>query len=334
MATLSQLAEACGGKIENGDSGYEISNVSSLGDASKDSIAPFHHARYVKELATSKAGALISRGRPEGYTGRILEVADPQLALALIMPLLYPIDDSRKGVTSSASVADNVAISGESFVGENVVIDGGCSIGSGVKICSGVYIGKGVTIGANTEIGPNCTIYANSKIGESVRVSAGAVIGAEGFGYVPYEKDGAKCWVKMMHIGKVIVGDHVEIGSNTTIDRGSISDTLIEDQVIIDNLVQVAHNVKIGRATAIAACTAIAGSTTIGERCLIGGRVAIVGHITICDDVTIYADSLVTKSISKPGVHSSSLPAQPLKLWHRTLANMRRAGLNKRNKSN
>ncbi|MFT5608123.1 MAG: UDP-3-O-[3-hydroxymyristoyl] glucosamine N-acyltransferase [Parvicella sp.] len=330
MPTLFELANTCGGHVNKADENYLITEAASLEGASNSSIAPFFSRKYALQLEHSQAGAVLCSKRPEGYDGRVIEVKNPQLALTQLMAVLYPVSSPNFGIHSSAVIAKGVNVPEDCEIGPNVVIERGAKIASGVRIMAGSYIGEAVTIGINSSIGPNSTIRAHCELGQGVTISSGVVIGSDGFGYVPDAEHGASYWAKIMHVGKVIIGNKVEIGANSTVDRGSISNTVIADDVIIDNLVQVAHNVTIGRATAIAALSGIAGSTVIGEECLIGGRVAIMGHLNICDKTIIYADSLVTKSIPKAGIYSSSLPAQPLKKWHRTIATLRRHGLEKR----
>ncbi len=326
MATLSELAEICGGKIAERDKDYQIHSIATLTSADEQSLAPFYDQRYAEQLTTTKAGVVIADSRPTAYQGRLLEVKNPQLALTKLMPLLYPVKECAAKVEASAQIASDVSLPEEAYIGHNVVIASGVIFKGKVYIGSGAYIGENVIIDAGASIGVNCSIMHGCSIGENCHISAGVVIGADGFGYVSDANQNATetIWRKTQHIGKVIIGKNVEIGANTTIDRGSIGDTIIGDNVIIDNLVQIAHNVNIGRGTAIAGCAAIAGSTTVGADCLIAGRAALVGHLIICDKVTILANSLVTKSIATAGVYSSSLPAQPVKVWRKLIARLRK----------
>lgn len=324
MATLSELASVCDGRIDSRDGDYEIKEVASLERATAQCIAPFYKQKYSGQITATQAGAIICRLQPVGFKGRILWVDNPQLALIKIAPLLYGQSQSAMGVHRSAVVAQDVIVPDDCYIGANAVVQSGAQIAAGVKIKAGSYIGAAASIGSNGCIGPNATVHAGCQLGDNVSIGSGSVVGSDGFGYVPSDAPDAPYWAKALQVGHVVMGNNVRVGANTTIDRGSISHTIIGDDVIIDNLVQIAHNVTIGRATAIAACSGIAGSTHIGEHCLIGGRVGIVGHINICAKTTIYANSLVTKSITKPGIYSSSLPAQPLQLWQRMIVNLRR----------
>ncbi len=323
MATLAQLAALCDGQVI-GDDQLPITAIAALDKADKHCIAPFHDSRYAKQLTNSQAGAIVTPSVPDNYQGNALVAANAQLAFAKIAQFFHPFQAS-SGVHPTACVAGDVDVPSSVYIGPHAVVETGCTLAEWVQIQSGAQIGAGTNIGEYARIDSNVIIYTGTQIGAHTHISAGAVIGADGFGYVRDEVvKQSSGWLKMPQIGQVIVGDNVQIGANTTVDRGSMSDTVIADDVIIDNLVQIAHNVSIGRGTAIAACSAIAGSTHVGSNCLIAGRVSIDGHLQICDGVTVYADSLVTKSIAQPGIFASSIPAQPLKRWHRTLANLRK----------
>lgn len=326
MATLSQLATTCGGKVDEKDKNHQVHKVTNLLSAAEDCLAPYHDKRYAKLLTSTNAGAIITDVRPSGFSGRVIEVANPQRALAKLMPMLYPVQRRNAKIERTAQIADNVQVPEQAYIGHHVVIESGVVLDGNVEIHAGAYVGANTVIASGVSIGANCAIMHSCDIGENVKISAGAIIGADGFGYVPAigNSESAQTWQKMQHVGKVTIGNNVEIGANTTIDRGSIGDTVIEDDVIIDNLVQIAHNVKIGQGTAIAGCAAIAGSTTVGSNCLIAGGAALIGHLDVCDGVTIHANSLVTKSIKKAGVYSSSIPAQPSKIWRKAIARLKR----------
>jgi UDP-3-O-[3-hydroxymyristoyl] glucosamine N-acyltransferase len=198
------------------------------------------------------------------------------------------------------------------------VIEQGVRLGERVSIGAGSFVGSGCDLGVGTRLWSNVTLYPDVRLGKRVRVNAGAVIGAPGFGFA---EDGGR-WVRIPQVGRVLIGDDVDVGANTTIDRGAIGDTVIENGVILDNLIQIAHNVHIGENTAIAGCTAIAGSVRIGRRCRIAGGVGITGHLSIADDVVVTAMSLVIKSITRPGVYSSGLPLQPNRQWRRSMVRL------------
>ena len=192
-----------------------------------------------------------------------------------------------------------------------------------VSIGAGCFIGKNATIGSHSSMWSNVSIYHEVKIGTHCLIQANTVIGSDGFGYAPAKGK----WLKIPQLGSVIIGDHVEVGASTTIDRGALDDTIIEDNVILDNQIQIAHNVIVGAGTAIAGCTVIAGSTTIGKNCTIAGLVGINGHINIADNCMFTGMSMVTKSITKPGVYSSGMPVVANKEWHKMNARVRRLDL-------
>jgi len=192
-------------------------------------------------------------------------------------------------------------------------------VGEGARIASGCIIGRDVKIGAGARLHANVTVYDGCVIGERAILHSGAVIGSDGFGFAR-EDEGR--WSKIPQIGRVIIGDDVEIGANTSIDRGAIDDTVIEDGVKLDNQIQIAHNCRIGAHTAIAGCVGIAGSTRIGRRCMIGGAAMIIGHLDICDDVVISAATFVTKSIATPGEYAG-IPFEPRREWLKTAARLR-----------
>jgi UDP-3-O-[3-hydroxymyristoyl] glucosamine N-acyltransferase len=200
------------------------------------------------------------------------------------------------------------------------VIGPGATVGTGAHVGEHCVVGNNVTIGAGTRLHPRVTIYAECLVGERCVVHSGAVIGADGFGMA---RDAGR-WVKIPQVGRVRVGDDVEIGANTTIDRGALDDTVIGEGVKLDNQIQVGHNCVIGSHTVIAGCTGISGSVTIGRDCLIGGGVGIVGHLSICDGVTISGFTFVTKSITKPGTYSSGMPILPHAEWLRMAVQVRR----------
>ena len=230
------------------------------------------------------------------------------------------------GIHPSAVIAESAVI------GNEVTIGPFCVIGEQVQVGSRSVLDANVVIEANTTIGTDCVIKSQVVIGHDcilgnhVRLHAGVSIGAEGFGFAPTSNPSVTGWERIAQLGRVVIGDHVRIGSQTCIDRGAIDDTVIGNHVIIDNLVQVAHNVRIGDGTAIAAQTGIAGSTTIGKRCIIGGAVGITGHIDITDDVTLSGMTMVTKSITKSGSYSSGTAAMPTANWRRAAVRFRQLG--------
>jgi UDP-3-O-[3-hydroxymyristoyl] glucosamine N-acyltransferase len=210
-------------------------------------------------------------------------------------------------IPASATVGPGCHIGRGARLGERVVIDASCTIG------------EGAAIGEDSRLGPSVTVYPHCVIGKRALIHAGAVIGADGFGMA----SDAGRWIKIPQTGRAVIGDDVEIGANTTIDRGALDDTVIEDGVKLDNQIQIGHNVRIGAHTAMAGCAAVAGSTRIGAHCAIGGAVRIIGHLTIADHVTISAAAVVTKSIARAGTYTGVLPSAPSREWAKTVAHLR-----------
>ena len=250
----------------------------------------------------------------------IIVSANPQLSFAKAVPLVLSDTSKDSSVHDRAVIADSVKLGSGVSISAGVVIEHNAEIGSGVSIGANAYIGSSSRVGQNTVIDPSACLLANTLVGENCHISSGSVIGSPGFGIVP---DGKK-WVRFPQLGKVIIGDAVDVGANCCIDRGALEDTIIESGVKLDNLIQVAHNVRIGENTVIAACTGIAGSAKIGKNCQIGGRASIQGHITIADNVVITTCTFVNKSIFKAGVYSSSLSAQENSTWLKNHARLHR----------
>jgi len=295
-----------------GDSNPEIYGISTLKKANRNHISYAVSEKYSDSLSNTKAGAVIipKKLKKHCHTNALI-VDDAYLAFAKITHQFKhyssPVNNSssKTVIDSSASVVD-VTISHGCVIGKNVII------GKNTVIDPNCVIEDEVCIGENSFIGANVTILRECRIGKRCVILPGSVIGSEGFGNA---RDEQKKWHNIAHLGRVCIGDDVSIGANTTIDRGTIDDTLIHNGVKIDNLVQIAHNVIIGENTAIAAMTGIAGTTTIGKRCMIGGMVGIVGHLTITDDVIVNATSTVNRSITKPGIYTGFFPLMTHSGW-------------------
>jgi UDP-3-O-[3-hydroxymyristoyl] glucosamine N-acyltransferase len=314
--SLGELAECTGASLR-GDPSIEISGVATLDSAGPGDLAFLYNRRYRKFLSVTGASAvLLTPADAESCPVAALVMDNPYLGYARAATRLMPVVTPPTGVHPAATVADGARVDPTASVGPNCVVEAGAQIGEHAIIAAGCSVGRGVRIGSYTCLQANVTLYHGVCIGSRCLIHAGAVIGSDGFGFA---RDGSQ-WVKIPQLGAVQIGDDVEIGANTTIDRGALKDTVIENGVKIDNLVQIGHNVRIGAQTAVAGCTGIAGSVTIGRRCLIGGAVGIAGHIEIADDVTILAKSGVHKSITKPGVYSSGWPVQEARTWHRYIA--------------
>lgn len=318
MYRLDDLATRFGGEI-CGDGGTLVGRVAPLDVAGNGDIAFLSNPKYVPQLGACKASAVILGPAMRDMTDLPRIVAsDPYLYFARVASLLTPPTRPPAGVHLSATVLGTVAASVS--VGPGVFVGEGARIAEDVILGAGASVGSGCQIGAGTVIHPRATIYHDCVLGERCIIHSGAVIGADGFGFAR-QKDGA--WVKIPQTGRVVIGSEVEVGANTTIDRGAMDDTVIENGVKLDNQIQIAHNVHIGEHTAIAGCVGIAGSTRIGRRCMIGGQAGIIGHLEICDDVIVSAGTLVSKSIRKPGVYTASLPVQPHSEWVRNFAHLR-----------
>ena len=319
MYKLGDLAQRIGAELI-GDADCTIERVATLGNAQSGDITFITNARYKSLLSTTKASAVIisDQYRSSLKTNGIV-VEDPYVAYAKIATLLYDTATDRQGIHSSSSVGEDCKIAASAWIGPNCVIDNGVTIGEHT------YIGPGTVIERDAVIGNNCYVVANVTIchgvimGDRVILHPGVVVGSDGFG-LANDND---TWVKIPQVGTVRIGDDVEIGSNSTIDRGTIEDTVIESGAKIDNLVQVAHNVQIGAHTAIAGCTGIAGSAKIGAHCQLGGGVGVVGHLEITDHVQVTGMSKVSSSITESGVYSSGTPIQPFQKWQRNMVRVK-----------
>ncbi|MDB5863839.1 MAG: UDP-3-O-(3-hydroxymyristoyl) glucosamine N-acyltransferase [Betaproteobacteria bacterium] len=317
--SLREIVDLYGGELV-GDPQIRVSRVGTLENAGEGSIAFLANPRYLRQLSDTKAAAVIvAPASREGTRAARIVHDNPYLYFARVSALLRPAPRARPGVHPSAIVA------GDAQVDPSAEIGAQSCIAAGVRVGGGTIVGPGSRLAENVHIGRDCllhagvTMYSDCTLGDRVIVHSGVVIGADGFG-IAFDEDH---WVKVPQIGRVRVGDDVEIGANTTIDRGAIDDTVIEEGVKLDNQIQIAHNVRIGAHTAIAACTGIAGSVQIGRYCRIGGAVGIAGHVNICDRVEISGHTSITKSIDQPGVYSGVYPFEPNRQWRRNAAQVR-----------
>lgn len=310
---LAEIAKLVDGELI-GDASKIVKSVSGLSSATGSDVAFVEHKKYLPALKETHAGVVLLRREHVTECPVAAVVTDrPYLAYARVAQKLFPRLPIAQGISQLAVIGENCQIGQGVSLAPHVVIGDDVTLGDGVQIGANTTIGEGVQIGANSVIYPNVAVYRNCRLGDDVIVHSGAIIGADGFGYAPSQQG----WVGIPQLGAVVLGDGVEIGANTTIDRGAIDDTTIGNGVIIDNLVQIGHNVQIGEHTAIAACTAVAGSVKIGQRCTIAGAVGIAGHLTIVDQVHITGMTLVTHSIPQPGVYSSGVPMEANSSWHR-----------------
>ena len=317
--TVRGLAERLGLRYE-GDGEREIVRVASLESAGPDCLAFLSRATMLDRLARTHAGAVIITAEHAARVRGAAIIADnPYASYARAAQLLHPLPDAPPGVDPSALVHESARLGADVHVGPRAVIEADAVVGEGAVVGPGAFVGAGARLGAGTRIGPGCVVCRESHLGMRCRVQPGAVIGSDGFGYA---RDG-DAWVRIPQIGRVVIGNDVEIGANTTIDRGTLDDTVIGDGVILDNQIQIAHNVRIGEYTAMAGCVGVAGSAVIGRRCTIGGAAVVLGHLEIVDDVHVTAMSLVTSSIDAPGTYSSGVPLESNADWRRNAVRFR-----------
>ncbi len=319
--TLAELVACFGGELR-GDADTPIREVAALDRARAGCIAFVAGRRYFAQLAGTQASALIVPPDAADLSALPRIVTDhPYLYFARVSALLNPPPRPLPGVDPAAVVAADAQIAPDASIAAGAVIGAHAVIGAAVVIGANTVVGDACRIGAQSVLHANVTLYRGCVIGARCIVHSGAVIGADGFGFAPNEHGG---WEKIPQIGGVVIGDDVEVGAGTTIDRGALGDTVIEDGVKLDNQIQIAHNVSIGAHTAIAACTGIAGSAKIGRHCSIGGAAMIFGHIEIADGTRISTNTLITKSLAKPGTYTSALPFTEHAVWLRNAVHLRK----------
>ncbi|UAL45029.1 UDP-3-O-(3-hydroxymyristoyl)glucosamine N-acyltransferase [Shewanella inventionis] len=317
--TLKELGQLLGATIK-GDASLEITSVATLEDAAQGQLSFLANSKYRAQLEATQASAvLLSEKDAEFYQGNALIVGDPYVAFARVAQLLDTTPKQALGIHPSAQI-DPSAIIGEGVaIGANAVIDAGVILGENVQVGPGCVIGQDSIIGSGSRLWANVTIYHDVHMGQNCLVQSGTVIGSDGFGYANERGN----WIKIPQTGGVRIGNNVEIGACTSIDRGALSHTEIHNGVIIDNQVQIAHNVVIGQNTAMAGGSIIAGSATIGKYCIIGGGCAVAGHLSIADGVHISGGTNVTSTIHEKGVYSSATIAMENKLWRRNTVRFR-----------
>ncbi len=324
--SLGELAVRFGLGL-SGEPDLRISRVATLSNAEPGAISFLANPRYRKQMQSTRATAVLL-GPEHVADCPVAALIDPNpyLAYARIATLLHPATEFAAGIHPSAVVSGSARIAASAGVSALAVIEDGVQIGERVLVGPGCIVQKGAQVGADSVLTARVNLYPGVWIGQRCILHAGAVVGADGFGFAPH----AGTWVKVPQVGSVRIGDDVEIGANTTIDRGAIDDTVVEHGVKLDNQIQVGHNVIIGAHTAVAGCVGISGSTTIGQRCMIGGGVGIAGHLTIADDVVVTGCSLVSASIKQAGSYSSGMPAVETRLWRRMVAHLRRLDVKER----
>lgn len=313
MLTLGEVAARLDLELV-GDPAAPIAGLASLASATDQDLTFITSRKRLGALGSTAAAAVILK--PEWQRDcpvACLLAADPYLAYARASRLFDRQVTPDYRVHPSAIIATGVHLGASVVIGPGVVIEDGVVIADEVVIDAGVFIGANSRIGARTHLYPHVVLYHGVSIGDDCRIHAGTVIGADGFGYAP----GPDGWERIAQLGGVQLGHRVEVGACSTIDRGALDDTVIDDGVIIDNQVQIAHNCRVGKNTAIAGCVGIAGSTTIGENCTLAGAVGVSGHLDICDNVHLTGQARVTRSIDSPGTYSSGTTLAPTREWAR-----------------
>ncbi|MDW4562365.1 UDP-3-O-(3-hydroxymyristoyl)glucosamine N-acyltransferase [Aeromonas rivipollensis] len=318
--TLAQLAQQLGAEV-HGDGTREIRTVATLEKAGEGEIAFLSNKKYRHFLEQSKATAvLITEADLPFCPTNALVLKDPYVGFARVAQLLDTTPQPATDIHPSAVIAADVQLGERVAIGANAVIESGVVLGDDVRIGPGCFVGKNTRLGARSRLWANVTLYHNVTLGTDCLVQAGTVIGADGFGYANERGE----WIKIPQLGGVTIGNRVEIGACTTIDRGALEDTRIADNVIIDNQCQIAHNVEIGYGTAVAGSTVMAGSLKVGKYCIIGGASVFNGHMEICDQATVTGMAMVMRPITEPGIYSSGIPLQTNKEWRKTAARVMR----------
>ncbi|MQA52537.1 UDP-3-O-(3-hydroxymyristoyl)glucosamine N-acyltransferase [Pseudomonas piscis] len=316
---LGQLAEFLGATLR-GNAEKEITGLATLQEAGPAQLSFLANPQYRKYLVDSQAGAvLLKAAEAEAYVGDALVVADPYLSYARVSHFFDPKPKAPAGIHPSAVIADDAQVDPTASIGAFAVIESGARIDAGVTVGAHCVIGARSVVGEGGWLAPRVTLYHDVRIGKRVVIQSGAVLGGEGFGFA----NSKGIWNKIAQVGGVTIGDDVEIGVNTAIDRGALADTIIGNGVKLDNQIQIAHNVQVGDHTAMAACVGISGSTKIGKHCMLAGGVGLVGHIEICDNVFLTGMTMVTHSITEPGAYSSGTAMQPAAEWRKSAARIR-----------
>jgi UDP-3-O-[3-hydroxymyristoyl] glucosamine N-acyltransferase len=317
---LGELAARFGCELR-GDPDLTVDRVATLSGAAQGAVSFLANSRYRRDLEVTRATAVILReSDAAACPAAVLLAANPYATYARVAAFLHPSPAAAHGVHPRACIDPTAQLAADASVAAGAIIGAGVVLGPRVQVGPGCVLLDGVRVGDDTRLVANVTLCEGVSIGARCLLHPGAVIGADGFGHAP-DADG---YVKVPQLGSVRIGDDVEVGACTTIDRGAIDDTLIEDGVKLDNHVQIGHNCRIGAHTVVAGCAGVSGSTTIGRRCMIGGMAGIGGHIEIVDDVIIGGKAMVTSSIHKPGMYLGSLGADEAKRFRRNAARFQR----------
>ena len=317
--SLGDIVDALGGRVV-GDASTLISRVASIAQASNNDITFLNDSKYLKALASCQAGAFVLRETDADATDKPKIIVDnPYAYFAKISTLFNPAPTYKLGIAASAVVEPSATIPASCSIGALAIIGENVSLGENVVIGQGCVIENDVIIASNTRLEPNVIIKHHCEVGENCHIFSGVVIGSDGFGYA----EEAGVWLKIPQVGRVIIHANVDIGANTTIDRGALDDTIIEEGVKLDNLIQIGHNCIIGAHTVIAGCVGIAGSARIGKHCKIGGAAMVLGHLEVVDHVTISSGSMITRSLLVADTYTALMPFQTHKAWLNTAAKIR-----------
>lgn len=321
---LGEVVGRLGGELA-GDPLARVARVRPLATAGADDIAFLTRAKLRAQLAQTQAGAVILPEDLKGElppSGNAIYARDPYLYYARLSQWLWQVAQPpfEPGVHPLAQVAAGARVSPQARVDAFAVIEDGAEVDDAAHIATGCYVGRDARIGAGTVLHPRSVVMWGCRIGRRCVLHPGAVVGGDGFGFA---RDEQGAGVRIAQVGSVVIGDDVEIGANSTVDRGALEDTEIDDGVKIDNLVQIAHNVRIGRHTALAGCVGVAGSAQIGAYCFIGGGAGIAGHLRIADGVVIGGMSLVSRSVNQPGMYTGAFPLDTHAAWERNAATVR-----------
>ena len=320
--TLGDIAGHIGATLSGGDANEVVTGLATLQDATPGQLSFLANPGYRRFLASTRASAVIlNAGQADSCPVAALVCEQPYQAYARVSRLFawQPREPWPESIHPTATVHPAAEIGPGCRIGPHCVIESGVRLGAGSTVGAGTFIGEDTWIGEQARIYPRVVIYHQCRIGHRVILHAGAVIGADGFGHAP----SAEGYLKIEQLGGVLIGDDVEVGANTTIDRGALGDTVIAEGVKLDNQIQIAHNVRVGAHTVIAGCAGISGSSEIGSRCMIGGGVGIAGHLHIGDQVHLTGMTLVTRDLREPGVYSSGTAAEPNSSWRRNVARFR-----------
>jgi UDP-3-O-[3-hydroxymyristoyl] glucosamine N-acyltransferase len=320
MPTLGEIAARFGCELR-GDPDAVVDSVAPIGAAHSRAVTFLANDKLAPQLASTQAAVVVLAAAMANKSPVAALVApNPHATFARIAAWLYPAPAAPPGVHASAVVHPSATLDPSAHVAPGAVIGAGARVGARAYVGPHSVLEDHAAIDQDVRLVARVTLCRGVTIGARSVVHPGAVVGSDGFGYA----NERGVWVKVPQVGSVRVGADVEIGANTTIDRGAIGDTVIEDGVKLDNQIQIGHNVRIGAHTAMAACVGVSGSTTIGQRCMIGGAVGIVGHLSICDDVIVTGYTMVSSSITQPGMYSSGIPAEESGAWRRIVARLKR----------